>query len=290
MTLKLPDFTKLAELNTLRTLMSAPLVTYDPGDGGARRISRRDLERLQTTGIIVDLRDIDTVGGTFSYQGVPVLLYIMSVKLYKDTQKRPKFHVSNCSTWDMMKIQGRQDRYVASTRVDGFFELEITGLDGRSRRVTEPLEVCKNCLDNVSWKGFDYQGMLRSERNRIFRAFSLAEFFEVRKRTLIKEKPRWSPRTYPGGSYTDDFEEVSSRARAAAKWRCQGGCNRLFATGWQRRYLHVHHKNGVPGDNSPENLMVVCLGCHAKQPNHSHLRRSKDYAEFHKLFGDIHET
>lgn len=286
MSLRLPNFLEDNGLNALRNLMSAGLVEYESDIATARRISRRDLDRLQSTGITIDdLQDVEILqDGTFSYQGVPILLYIMSTRKYRETQALPKYHVCNCQTWESMKAKGRQDRYVASTRIDGLFELEIIGLNGVAEQVTEALSVCKNCLDRLQWKGFNFSEMRRSERNRIFDTFALSEFFEVKNRTLVREKPRWTPKTFPGGSYTDDFDEISSVARAAAKWRCQD-CGRLFAASWQRQYLHVHHENGVAGDNNPDNLRVYCLGCHASRPGHGQMTRSKQYIEFQRLFG-----
>lgn len=288
--LKLPDFREHGDLNELRRKMSATLVDYDAEQGsGPKRITRKDLERLQTTGIIVNPEEIETLAnGIFSYQGVPVLLYIFQPTHWNEGDDRlPRYHVCNCRTWKDMKAKGRSDRYVASTRVDGYFELDVYIASlSQSRKQLEQLKVCQNCLDQIRWKGFANDGTLSSaQRSRHVAAFALAEFFEHYNRSLVREKPKWTPSTMPSASYSDDFDEISSRARAAAKWRCQApGCGRLLAASWQRRYLHVHHRNGVKGDNSPENLMVICLECHAKQPGHEHMRNSRDLHEFKQLF------
>jgi hypothetical protein len=166
--IELPDFREHTALNELRRKMSADLVAYDAADAGPRRITRKDLERLKTTGIIVDPDDIETFGnGVFIYQGVPVLLYIYSPTQWTEQEARlPRYHVCNCRTWFDMKAKGRQDRYVASTRVDGYFELEVYIASLRSSRKTmEKLRVCQNCLDHLSWKGFRNDSS-RSERLR----------------------------------------------------------------------------------------------------------------------------
>jgi hypothetical protein len=284
--LNFPNFLEAAVLNGLRSSMDAPLVAYEPVLSGERRISRRDLELLETTGLDVDLDSIDVLpDGTFSYQGVPILLYIRFQHQYSGSQDFPKFHFCNCRTWDHMKAAGRQDRYVISKRLDGKFDIDVAGSDGKVQRLKEAsLAVCQNCLHKLSWKNFSLHGTAAHDRQTIVRTFSLEEFFAGRARSLVREKPRWTSDTFPGGSYTNDFNEISARTRRAANWRCQGGCGRLFAAAWQRRFLHVHHINGVPGDNSPENLMVVCIGCHAKQPAHAHMRRSPDYLHFTKMF------
>jgi hypothetical protein len=287
MMFELPNFLEAAMLNALRSSMNAPLVEYEANLADEARISRHDLQLLETTGLEVDLDSIEPLAdGTFSYQGVPVLLYIRFQRQYSGSQDLPKFHFSNCWTWEKMKAAGRQNRYVASTRVDGRFDIDIAGPDGNVQQLKDAaLAVCQNCLHKLSWKNFHLHNMRSTEKRRAVQTFSLEEFFADKGRSLVQEKPRWTPDTFPGGSYTDDFDEISARTRRAANWRCQGECGRLFAMGWQRRFLHVHHIDGVPGNNDPENLMVVCIGCHANQSAHAHLKRSRDYLLFARIFG-----
>lgn len=280
----LADFASSVALNELRRKMSAPLIKYEvsrPQD--SKRISRAELERLNTTGIVLETLDeveIDS-DGTFSYRGERIVLYIFSMRQYRSDQPPQKFHVCNCETWDWMKSIGRQDRYVASNRVDGMFEVELVH-DGRYTRQFVSLDVCKNCLHKQAWQGYDKQRDL-AFKERVLANFSLGQFFEAKKSTKIREKPQWTVANHPGGNYSGDFDEISAAARAEAGWRC-GLCNRLFAESWKRKYLHVHHVNGVPGDNRPENLRVYCLGCHAQQPGHAHMKTVR-YFEFVRLFG-----
>jgi hypothetical protein len=260
--------------------MRAELVEYGRSTDDGRRISIRDLRALETTGLPIDLTKVETLrDGTFAYEGERVLLYIMH-----PSGKLPRFHVANCSIWSDMKAKGRQNRYVASRRVDGLFEIEWTSQDGTTSRKMEALSVCQFCLGHIGWKGFSYDRLSSAERKRRVSDFSLAEFFEEKRASLIRERPRWTPETIPSSNYTDDFNEVSSAARRAAGWRCSY-CGRLFARIWQRQYLHTHHRNGVKGDNSPENLDVLCLEHHANQPHHEHMKRTSQYARFMALFG-----
>jgi hypothetical protein len=278
MKLRLPDFVQHRGLNDVRLRMGADLIEYVAA-GTSRRISLRDLQQLSTTGLQIDPADIETLqDGTFTYQGERVLLYI-----FQPYKTPPRYHLCNCRTWDDMKAKGRQDRYVASRRTDGLFEIDMTATDGSVTHRTEHLDVCQNCLSHLRWKGFAFD-LTSKDRLKMVREFSLDAFFEERRQSMIREKPQWTPETIPSASYTDDFDDVSSAARAAAKWRCFG-CSRLFALAWQRRYLHTHHANGIKGDNRPENLRVVCLGCHAKQPHHDRMKYSPDYHKFIQLFG-----
>jgi hypothetical protein len=232
-------------------------------------------------GLEIDIDDIETQPNrTLTYRGEHVLLYIMQPRRFREDITWPKYHISNCSKWLEMKSKGRQDRYVASRRVDGLFELDVP-TPGGTKRQEHPLKVCKLCLDNVHWKGYTL-GSRR--RNEIFTDFSLAEFFEAQKKSLIKERPRFTPATMPSSSYTDDFDKVSSAARKTAKWKCMD-CGLSLTKTFERRFLHVHHLSGNKGDNSKENLRVLCLGCHAEQADHRHMKRSADYKVFQQLFG-----
>ena len=279
--IKLPDYRTHSGLNDVRNKMRADLIDWqDTARPASNRISRKDLEALETVGLAIDLAEIDVLGDdTFSFRGERVLLHIMAPGNYG----LPKYHISNCDTWIEMKARGRKDRYVASRRLDGTFTLDIANASGKVSREEHQLDVCKNCLRKINWENYDY-GPKARPKSQIFQNFSLSAFFEKHRISLVKEKPRWTPETMPSAHYTDDFDEVSSAARKAANWKCSG-CKRTFTKAFERRFLHTHHKNGVKGDNSPDNLFVLCLGCHAAEPDHQHMKRLPDYAKFTALYG-----
>lgn len=260
----------------MRAELAESLVIED----SEKRISRSRLQELSTSGLVInDLDEIKYLNdGTFVFQGERVLLYI-----YQPYNTLPRYHLANCSTWEQMKAKGRENRYVASKRIDGLFEVDLVQHDKTVSRQIAPLSVCQNCLRKISWKNFNTDLSYREKVSRVA-SFSLLEFFEQKRASLIREKPLWTPETIPSARYTDDFDAISSTARRAAGWKC-AKCQRVFALAWQRRYLHTHHRNGVKGDNSETNLTVLCLKDHADQPNHGHLKRSKDYYDFMKLFG-----
>jgi hypothetical protein len=183
-----------------------------------------------------------------------------------------------------MKAKGRQNRYVASRRIDGQFEVDLTTRDGKVSRQTVPLDVCQRCLNHLGWKGFAAD-LRKAERRKRVRDFSLADFFQEKRASLVRERPKWTPETMPSASYSDDFAQVTSSMREGAGWRCSK-CKRQFKRFWHKQYLHTHHRNGVKGDNSPENLSVLCLYCHANEPHHERMKHTPQYKTFIALFGE----
>ena len=73
--------------------------------------------------------------------------------------------------------------------------------------------------------------------------------------------------------YTDDWAEVSRRAREAAGWKCTD-CEVDLSE--HKHLLHTHHMNGSKTDNNSANLEVVCADCHKKKPHHDHVYVSRE--------------
>lgn len=278
MKFRLPDFRTHSGLNDVRAKMRADLIEWQVDSPmRVRRISLDDLRALETASLEIKINEINEEGSWLTYNGEQIVLYIMQPKIYNNKVKDPKFHVVNCPTWDSMKQKGKKDRYVVSRRIDGKFELHVPYLDGSIVKEERSLQICKNCLIKLREMGYGVEGV-----------FSLSEFFKIQKKSFIKERPKFTSATMPSANYTDDFDEVSSAARAAAKWTCTN-CRRRFTRAFERRFLHTHHLSGNRGDNSVENLRVLCLECHANQPDHLHMKKSANYKLFLELFGSYNK-
>jgi len=60
--------------------------------------------------------------------------------------------------------------------------------------------------------------------------------------------------------YPANWEELAEAVKTAAGWRCeQCGHPHDPAAGYT---LTVHHIDGNPGNNLPENLVALCQRCH----------------------------
>jgi hypothetical protein len=71
----------------------------------------------------------------------------------------------------------------------------------------------------------------------------------------------------------DSWAALSARLRAAAGYCCRV-CEADFAE--HPALLHVHHRDRNKRNDAPDNLVVVCILCHAEAPGHAHLLQQLD--------------
>lgn len=74
--------------------------------------------------------------------------------------------------------------------------------------------------------------------------------------------------------YPRDWAAIALKIKSKAKWKCQqcgkqclkpsDSTEHLTRSEWGKSVLTVHHKNLVPEDCSPENLIALCAPCHLK--------------------------
>ena len=83
--------------------------------------------------------------------------------------------------------------------------------------------------------------------------------------------------------YRSDWQQMSDAVRQRDGWTCRRCGWRAFGRG--RYYLHAHHvvPRSQGGPDKPDNLISLCLECHAAQPGHHHLRYGYDYQRFLNL-------
>ncbi len=229
---------------------------------------------LPSEGLDVEAREITSHNdSTLIYKNKRVLIHI------RDSLKHvPRFHIANCSTLLEMKSNGRFARYVASEREDGNFFVRMNGRELAKMK----LPVCQNCLEKLSWKGFSKDVMNSRTRQEVVDTFSIQEFFKNYPHSLHPEIPAHNSVTAPANEYPLNWDEISSSLRQQLGFVCQS-CNLVVGEAY-KRYLHVHHINGVKKDCRQENLRCLCVACHSKQPMHENLKNSSDLIEFRKIF------
>lgn len=284
--MKLPNFLENNAFNNLRKRVGAPLsfykltVTLPAPVFKAREVIKITPVALPLEGLDVEFGQISTHSdGTLVYDGRRVLIHIRDVANIGGRKHVPRFHVANCRTLIEMKSSGRFERYVVSEREDGNFHIRY---DSGPLRITK-LDVCQNCLDKLSWNGF-YSDMSKNSRMQIVSAFLPKFFFDKYPKSLHPVIPTFTSITAPTNEYPQNWEDISRELKKQLRYRCQEqGCS-IQLSASDSKFLHVHHKNSLKNDCRPENLICLCIRCHANQPNHSHMKSLPEYSEFTNNF------
>lgn len=277
--MNLPDFMVDARLNRLRQQMGAELIRWSP---------ESSWEPIQVTGLDIRPEDIKVrPRGTLEYNGRTVVVYIRDQ--YRSSDSGPeqlnRIHIADCKTLRQMRQQGKYKRYVVTTRTDGMFIVNFLGVFGSGSReegVERRLYVCINCLNSLNYKGYRRFG--GQKQKTIRDSFDLKEFFEMYS-SQITNIPTDTDTTAPRNDYTLDWDNVSQRCREQAGWRCSN-CQDYLGEDGKKRFLHVHHVDGVKYNNSNDNLQVLCIICHADIDNQ--LKHSPDYVQYQRIrqFGE----
>jgi len=283
--MRLPDFTADPSLIALRRLMGADAPgsfspSYQPDE-----LTLAELEQLATDGKDVSIDDVVVLeDGTLSYKDACVLVYIRDFS--QDGARRwvPRFHVADCITLQQQRQRNRFGHYVVATRDDGYFQVNLIRRGSRVTSQLIRLAVCQNCLDKLGFDGFSLD-FSRKSRLTIVSGFTIRRFFQKYPRSLLYWRPINDAATAPINNYPADFDGISRRVREQRGWRCER-CGRDLSRVVDREYLHVHHKNGMKNQNHEKNLQVLCLGCHADEPQHAHLKKLGEYRDFVRRFGD----
>ncbi len=281
--MRLPDFTDDAGLLMLRRSMGADVPGSFSPSYRPDKLTLAELELLATDGKDVSIDDVMVLeDDTLGYKDSRVLVYIRDVAfgLHHDN---PRFHVADCATLRRMREINRFGRYVVATRDDGRFLVNRVTRHNKISSREIPLKICQNCLNMLTFDDFSFSLSL-DDRTKIISRFTIRRFFEKYPRSLLHRRPTGDAATAPINDYPADFDDISKRVREQRGWRCENCC-RDFSRATDRECLHVHHKNGMKNENHGANLQVLCLGCHADEPQHGHLKNLAEYREFVRRFG-----
>ena len=221
--------------------------------------SKPDIDILmRSIGVPVTKDKFEFDDGIPIVQNRKAVLYIREPKPFKGVVTLPRYHILHCHKLKEMHEQGQYHRYYASSRTDGKFHLKLSSTNELSLR---ELILCGYCLNALRSRFGRYVFPNKPED------FPLADWLE----------PFFD---YSSGKWL----ERSQKCRKRADWRCEE-CKIDLKD--DRRFLAVHHKWGTKF-NDPEDLIALCIGCHAIQPGDGHrmLRYKPDYQAFMKKYRD----
>ena len=226
-------------------------------------------------GLEIDISKLEIVGGVYSYKGEQLVVYIYETRDEKDyifeyPEKSKRFHLRDCQTITSFKERDKfQTRYIGTNNKSGIFKIEV--YSDESHVKTEEIEfelfACKNCLTDLNYKNY------KTNRNQVWRSFSLTEFFEEYK-TYFSEKPKYTCENIPKNEYPDNWEDISRNFRIKKNWKCEL-CNINLIN--HHNLLHTHHRNQAKFDNKESNLQALCVDCHSKQTGHENMYYSSKH-------------
>ncbi|OZA98138.1 MAG: hypothetical protein B7X52_01035 [Thiotrichales bacterium 34-46-19] len=281
--MKLPDFINNDSLNNLRFKISAPLSLYKVTIVLPKPIIKERIKVTSPQVITLPVEGLDVltseitvhIDGTLLYKGKRVLVHIRDVLQDNGKYYEPKFHLVNCKTLIEMKSAGRFQKYVAADRDTGIFYVRY----GADQLKQVQLDVCQNCLDRINWKDFKII-LPKPTRFSIVKSFSIKEFFQKFPPSISPTQPKYTAETAPINDYPENWNQISDELKRQVGYRCQNSNCGINVGKENKRLLHVHHKNGVKYDCTPENLVCLCIKCHSLEFNHSHLKDTQEYKDF----------
>ena len=255
--------TDFPELEVLREKMEAPF---------RRFVDQIDL-KLRKGRVTVQADKYAIVDEIPTVQNRKVVLHLQDAWNYQNNYgSYPKYHVVNCKTLQEMRGRGQYERYHATRRTDGYFLVKLFDSDELS---SYKLNICKNCLDKLKEQyGPD---VFPTEPGK----FPLADWFETF--DYDEELEQTGSTHVPFDYSSETWQARSITCRQRADWKCEQ-CR--IDLNDDRYFLHAHHKWGTRF-NDPEDLMALCIHCHAEQPGHGHetLKDDPRYQEFMRKYG-----
>lgn len=207
----------------------------------------------------------------FLFKKRPVLVYIRDQFISRSNYlngKFTKYHVCFCKALENAERENRlESRYIITTNTRGNFLVNIM-IQGSNifveENVYKRLQICQDCLRELNWKNFlDYCGKSEQwwvggnsyQRERIVKNFNIDEFLSSTKNDLSRGIETLS------SNLARKQYSLPREIKDDLKYRCGYKCQKCgkFTV---KSDLQIHHRDHNQGNNSLDNLMVVCVDCH----------------------------
>ena len=212
----------------------------------------------------------------------------------KESNDVPRYHIiGNCRTMEGMRNKNRKDRYVTTDLLIEKFDVwgferkkkgfRIFGGEGKREKITNvALGVCIHCLQRVNYNKIKIQKKTSN--------LKLREDFDVEKwfRENIQEKfikPKYTSKNYPDPGYDSKFNIRAAELKVKYNWTCKN-CKLNCSGSSDKRLIHCDHISGNTGDNSWENLRLLCIDCHRYLGQNKTVGSNRDFQKCVALKND----
>ena len=271
-------------LSMMETKRDARPLQMDPAS------TREKIKFELKTGVRIDAAQFDsisTVAGMFSHKGEHAFLYIdepyhaEDVLMQKPAEAAQRFHlVKHCPSLLTMHNAGKSERYVLKQTSTGLFPCKpLDSFTGKTRTdivIDAQLMPCKNCLAELAYQGYSKPGSKSQRRDRdlndkIFRGFDVNSFFEHYEPFFFDTNYYRQNPNDGKANYISDHLKIRDQLLVQKNYCCDGkNCGVQLKD--KTSLLHMHHLNSSKGDNSRDNLKILCIICHSLEPNHQHMK------------------
>ena len=210
-------------------------------------------------------------------------LYLQDYKL--DEYGPPKYHLCNCSTIQQFKMNGYFHKY----RWANTESVTVINRNTGDEVLYDRLELCKNCVSMIR----DLAGHVTFQTSEQFVAFVKNKVYgnettdkdglfddlgeapiaqEMRKELGLNNSEVGAE--YDIFGYVHGWEQISKAYREKKDYTCEQ-CGIHIDDPLDRRFIHVHHKDGNKANNAENNLECLCIDCHAHIDSHHEHNFSK---------------
>ena len=161
------------------------------------------------------------------------------------TYGKPKYHICKCEKIQEFINSGSfRDHYrYANTETVKVNDID----DNRREKEVSDLPLCLLCAKEMSSK---------------YRNLSQKDFVKILKEAG-ETNPEDEAKEVDIFGYVKEWQKISEAKREIENYTCEK-CGYHAENTFDRRFIHIHHKDGNKLNNKQDNLQCLCIQCHAK--------------------------
>ncbi len=231
-----------------------------------------------------DYDNIETVNGMLSYGGEHCFLYIdhpkergLDTRMMLETipcTDGPKFHLTKCTTLERMHRDGRSDRYILIQNPNGDFPCYPHNEDLKfyDYKINAKLIPCRHCLDAVGYMNFSIKDWSPEKKEEFANNFNIKKFLDHQSPFFFEQRFYNAHPHHGRNNRNPNAPKTRENLISRRGTKCQNQeCSIDLKD--KTELLHMHHINGISGDDRDSNLVLLCALCHAQQPLHQGMER-----------------